>query len=197
MVLHFFFFLQIEIITEKACSSLQIKNRLPRFVNVICEGREVDLIRNCRSRQLENKQSENITFKNIYFTCWSAHVAERSPTIRRIWSIMCENHPSSFCSNQERQTGFSARGGKKKIRCHRLQASAVQVRHRQEKAPHSWENYLNIYQINLKIIVVVFLIHRPLDLLILFLFFKWGWDLPRTGDIFLSVAGGGIWVTDV
>lgn len=44
----------------------------------------------------------------------SVHVAERSPTIRRILAIMCENHPSSFCSNQERQTGFSARGEKKK-----------------------------------------------------------------------------------
>lgn len=65
---------------------------------------------------------------------------------------MRETSVISFVQMRSVRQVFTAMG-KKKISCHHLQDSVVQVRHRQEKVANPLENGLDIYPVNPQIIV--------------------------------------------
>lgn len=70
---------------ENAFSCSFFRIRLPDLINVICEsGGGLKKTKKLSFMGTGDKQSENISFKHLYFTCSSVHVAERSPAMRRI-----------------------------------------------------------------------------------------------------------------
>lgn len=75
-------------------------------------------------------------------------------------------HPSSFLLKSEASKGFFI-AMEKMISCYRLRASAVQVRHKQEKTAKSLEKDLDIYLIKLQIIVF----NSPTALFVDFVFY--------------------------
>lgn len=132
---------------------------------------------NNKTKQVQKEISSQRTtsYKYLYFTCWSVNVAQRWEEF--VYN-MRETSVLSLVKIRSIKQVFTALG--KKISCHRLQAPAVQVRHRQEKAENSLENDLDVYLINRKIIVF----NSPTALFLFYIFvFFMGGRMCHTRDI--------------